>query len=290
MAEPTFQPDWHSKPGDTMLTLMERYELSAEALARKLGYSDAVIRGLLAGTVVIDADIAAALSKHVGGTVKFWRTRQEKYEGALLRAAQALPRESADEWIKKFPRSDMAKYGWIETPRARDELVKTYLTYFGVSTPAEWEDRYADFLKVTAFRTSKTLQSKVGPLSAWLRQGEIQAAQIHCGFWNPKALKSRLADLRALTKTKNTKYFMPRMRQICAEVGAAVVFVRAPSGCTASGATRFVSPKKAMIILSFRFLSDDHFWFTFFHEIGHLLLHKETLTFIDGEENASNKM
>lgn len=45
-----------------------------------------------------------------------------------------------------------------------------------------------------------------------------------------------------------------------------------------------------MVILSFRYLSDDHFWFTFFHEIGHLLLHKEDLTFIDGAESSSNKM
>jgi Zn-dependent peptidase ImmA (M78 family) len=72
--------------------------------------------------------------------------------------------------------------------------------------------------------------------------------------------------------------------------GIAVVFVRAPSGCTASGATRFIAPNKAMIILSFRFLSDDHFWFTFFHEIGHLLLHKGDLTFIDGEAKIANKM
>ena len=45
-----------------------------------------------------------------------------------------------------------------------------------------------------------------------------------------------------------------------------------------------------MIILSFRHLSDDHFWFTFFHEIGHLLLHKADLTFIDGEGSISGKM
>jgi Zn-dependent peptidase ImmA (M78 family) len=68
------------------------------------------------------------------------------------------------------------------------------------------------------------------------------------------------------------------------------MFVRTPVGCAASGATRFVSSNKAMVILSFRYLSDDHFWFTFFHEIGHLLLHKANLTFIDGEESLSNKM
>jgi Zn-dependent peptidase ImmA (M78 family) len=96
--------------------------------------------------------------------------------------------------------------------------------------------------------------------------------------------------MRVFSKAKNPGYFLPRIRRICADVGIAVVFVRAPSGCAASGATRFVSPKKAMMILSFRYLSDDHFWFTFFHEIGHLLLHNENLTFIDGEESITSDL
>jgi Zn-dependent peptidase ImmA (M78 family) len=38
-----------------------------------------------------------------------------------------------------------------------------------------------------------------------------------------------------------------------------------------------------LIVLSFRYLSDDQFWFSFFHEIGHLLLHGIEATFVDGE-------
>ena len=290
MADTSFQPDWFSKPGDTLLTLMERHELTAETLAAKLECSNAVVRGLLSGTVAIDGNLAAALSKHVGGTPKFWQVRQEKYQGALSRATEAVPEKTAADSIKRFPLSDMAKYGWIKQSRTRDELVKAYLAYFGVNDPDEWEERYAHFLKGTAFGTSQTFKSKVGALSAWLRQGEIEAAELRCAKWNPRALRNRLGEIRVFTKSKNPKYFLPQMRRICSEVGVAVVFVRAPSGCAASGATRFVTPKKAMVILSFRYLSDDHFWFTFFHEIGHLLLHKEDLTFIDGEEYSSNKM
>ena len=290
MVENSFQPDWFSKPGDTLLTLMEQYELTSEALAAKLGCSNAVMRGLLAGTVAIDANLAVSLSKHVGGTPKFWQVRQAKYQSALSRAAEAVPAKTGADWVKRFPRADMSKNGWIMETRTRDELIKAYLAYFGVHDPAEWEDRYADFLKRTAFRTSQTFQSKVGPLSAWLRHGEFEAAQLHCAPWNPKALRERLDEIRVFSKAKNPGYFLPRMRRICAEVGIAVVFVRTPSGCTASGATRFVSPNKAMVILSFRYLSDDHFWFTFFHEIGHLLLHKDNLTFIDGEDSVMDEM
>lgn len=290
MSDMPFQPDWFSKPGDTLLALMEQHELTSETLATKLACSNAVVRGLLSGTVVIDNNLAAALSKHVGGTPKFWQVRQEKYQSALSRAAEVVPAKTATDWIKKFPHGDLAKNGWIKQTRIRDELIKGYLAYFGVNDPAEWEDRYADFLKLTAFRTSRTFKSKVGPLSAWLRQGEIEAAQLQCAEWNPKALRRRLEEIRVLTKAKNPAYFLPRIRRICADVGVAVVFVGAPAGCAASGATRFVSPNKATMILSFRYLSDDHFWFTFFHEIGHLLLHKENLTFIDGEEIVQNQM
>jgi Zn-dependent peptidase ImmA (M78 family) len=45
-----------------------------------------------------------------------------------------------------------------------------------------------------------------------------------------------------------------------------------------------------MVILSFRYLSDDHFWFTFFHELGHLLLHKSSMTFVDGEPGISGDL
>src|SRR4029077_8388237 len=78
-------------------------------------------------------------------------------------------------------------------------------------------------------------------------------------------------------------HFIPRLRAICAEVGVAIVFLRAPAGCRAGGATRFPAATKAMIVLSFRYLSDDQFWFSFFHEIGHLLLHGDRSTFVDGD-------
>ena len=152
------------------------------------------------------------------------------------------------------------------------------------------ERALTDSLNITAFRTSPKFQSKAGPLSAWLRQGEIEAAHLQRRAWDPNTLRSRLNEIRVLCKAKNLSYFLPRMRRLCSEVGIAVVFVRAPAGCAASGATRFVSPKKAMLILSFRYLSDDHFWFTFFHEVAHPLLHKTSFTFIDGEERISNRM
>jgi Zn-dependent peptidase ImmA (M78 family)/plasmid maintenance system antidote protein VapI len=290
MPEASFQPDWFSKPGDTLLALMEQRELSSETLAERLGCGRSVVRGLLAGTVPVDNDLADKLAKYVGGTAAFWKKRQSKYLAALSKAAGAVPRELGANWLKQFPHNDIAKYGWVDRPAGRDQLIAAYLAYFGVSTPNEWNDRYANFSKGTAFRTSPKFVSKVGAISAWLRQGEIEAAAVQCAAWKPNLLKQKLRELRVLTKAKTPSYFLPRIRKICAEAGIAVVFVRAPAGCSASGATRFVSSDKAMVILSFRYLTDDHFWFTFFHELGHLLLHNASMTFVDGEPGISGTM
>ena len=60
------------------------------------------------------------------------------------------------------------------------------------------------------------------------------------------------------------------------------MIARAPTGCRASGASWFISSDKAVLLLSFRYLREDHFWFTFFHEAGHLLLHGDKGLFLEG--------
>lgn len=44
----------------------------------------------------------------------------------------------------------------------------------------------------------------------------------------------------------------------------------------------WLTQDKAAIILSLRYRWADVFWFTFFHEAAHLLLHSKKRTFIDG--------
>jgi len=74
---------------------------------------------------------------------------------------------------------------------------------------------------------------------------------------------------------------LERLREACLEAGVLVTTARAPEGCRASGASWFDAAGRPVIHLSFRHLSEDHFWFTFFHEAAHVLLHGEN--HIDGE-------
>lgn len=283
MADAAFQPAWFSRPGDTLSALMTKEGLSPGALAERLDYKVELIHGLLNGIVSIDQKIARDLAENVGGSQGFWQKRQSQFEESLDRLARALPADEMRAWARLLPIREMEEAGWITNPRDPLEVARSLLSFFDVNGVSDWRDRYTAFKNTFAFRTSPSFESKIGALATWLRAGEIQAATIHCGPWNPKSFRALLPHIRVLTKAKNPGYFVPKLRQMCADAGVAVAFVRAPAGCRASGAARFLSPTKAMIVLSFRYLSDDHFWFTFFHEAGHLLLHGSKSTFVDGE-------
>ena len=133
------------------------------------------------------------------------------------------------------------------------------------------------------FRMSSAHAIYPGPVAAWLRQGVRKARDLNCGGLDRTRLRDAIPTIRALTRVKEPSKFLPSLTEICAAAGAAVVLVRTPQGCPASGATHYDSDR-AIIQLSFRYRSDDHLWFTVFHEIGHILLHGYSGVFIEGQD------
>jgi Zn-dependent peptidase ImmA (M78 family) len=243
------------------------------------------IEDLLRGHQSITLEIAHKLESHVGATSNFWLNRERQYRIDLERLSTALD----ETWLSELPCNDMKKFGWIASSQSSEELQRRCLDFFNVPNVASWRSKYQNSLESVAFRTSYTYTSDSGAVAAWLRQGELEAETIGCSPWDAKKFSETLSNtIRPLTRQREPATFLPELKRLCAACGVAVVIVRAPKGCRASGATKFVSDEKAVLYLSFRYLSDDHFWFTFFHEAGHLLLHGKEALFLEGSETISN--
>ena len=73
---------------------------------------------------------------------------------------------------------------------------------------------------------------------------------------------------------------MDPVQKICADAGVAVVWVPALMSTGISGCARWLAGKRALVGLTLRYKTDDQLWFTFFHEIGHILLHKSKRSFV----------
>ena len=170
--------------------------------------------------------------------------------------------------------------------KAPEDKEVACLEFFDVSDVSGWRNAYRGALEMAVLER----QLRLAHIRALLPSGFAEARSKHhrsvVSLGMQISLRSATA-IKALTWKKSPDIFIPKLRELCAECGVALVIVRAPTGCRASGATRFLSESKALLLLSFRYLSDDHFWFTFFHEAGHLLLHGKKALFLEGANMVS---
>lgn len=272
-----YQPEWVSSPGDTILALLRSRGITTPQFIDRMGESAPTISALVSGQLPITIALARRLQFVLGSSVEFWMCRDALYRDDCERLSQ-----EHEDWLTELPTTDMIKFGWIPSPQKPASLLVNCLRFFGVSSVAEWHVTNGARLEKVAFRTSEAFPELRGSLAAWLRKGELEAQSLDCMPWSPRRLEENLESIRSLTREKNPARFLPKLVDSCAAAGVAMAIVRAPKGCRASGATRFLTSQKAMLLLSFRYLSDDHFWFSFFHEVGHLLLHRSNGLFLEG--------
>lgn len=279
----TFRPDWISAPGDSINQILKQRDISISEFAHDLGESVDKVNDLIKGHAKITPEIAQRLSETIGATVGFWIARERKYREDLK------THESDEQFLDAVPWKEMVNLGWIQAPTNNEDLLENCFDFFQIPDAKTWFQSHRDTIETSAFRTSLKFASQTGSVSAWLRQGEILAEAIKCSPWNPEKFRDNLDSIRALTRVDNPEVFLPELTKLCAESGVAVVTLQAPFYCKASGATRFISPNKAMLLLSYRYFLDDHFWFTFFHEAGHILLHNKNSLFVDEDTSSHVK-
>ncbi|MDN7486164.1 ImmA/IrrE family metallo-endopeptidase [Burkholderia sp. AU45274] len=273
--EAEFAPMWAVPPGRTISDLMQSRGIASTRMARSVDMSADDFDSLLQGKCALTATIAKRLEAKLGGSAGFWLSREEQYREQLAELVGSVDPDSNEyqAWLKSLPLRQMQELGWVEPTRDKREKLRRCLEFFDVPNLDAWRRTYSDTKGAAAFRTSDTFEEDEVATAVWLRRGELEAGKIECKKWNPALFESQLPKIRELTNIPNPSEFLPKLQRLCAEAGVAVAIVKAPKGCRASGATFFGGPDKAVLLLSVRYLSDDQFWFSFFHEAGHLVLH-----------------
>lgn len=284
MVTQDFQPDWVSPPGDTIIDLMDEHGLSDEELSKKIGLS--LVRGqqLLAGQIRLNEALATKLENLFSVSTDFWLKREEAYRQQI----EYIQKVNFD-WLDSLPVRDMMEFGWIPKATTRESKLKYCLSFFGINTVNEFFHKINSDAPLVAFR--KSLNLKTEPIAdlVWLTRAEKLSAQQRCATWDKEALLAILPELRKSTNESDMRIFIPYISRLLASAGVSLVVLPTPRGCRASGATCFFTPDRATLIMSFRYLTDDHFWFTLFHEIGHLILHEAVRVRTEDKDGLSTK-
>lgn len=272
-----FAPDWVSPPGESILDLIEERGWTQAELATRLGYTEKHVSQLINGKVPLTQDAAIRLERVLGSSVGFWLAREAKYREREARLEAAEKHAGWVEWLDELPLKELMTEGVIAKRRndakAKPALVEECLRFFGVASPEEWRNYYGEMQ--VAFRRSRAEQSDIGAISAWLRMGEQQAEKQDGPKYDRSRFETALKEIRQLT-TLAAVAFEPRMRALLHQAGVAFVLVPAIPRAHVSGVARWLNGNRPLIQLSLYGKTNDKFWFTFFHEAAHILLHAST--------------
>jgi len=268
-------PDEAIPPGELLADTLAAKGISQTELAKRTERPIQALNEMIKGKKAITPETALELERVLGTPAYIWLNleRDHQYNKARL---EDLRRLSAQvEEARKYPYAEMAKLGWV--PQVRDwvERVRALLSYFGVASLDAVPKMHA-----VAYRRSQRRDASPQALAAWLRKGEIEAAETETKPFDAQKLKAALPRLRQMTQLSPEKFRRP-LYDLCAECGVALVFVPHLPKTHANGAVRWLNKSTVLVQLSVLHRYDDIFWFSLFHELAHPLLHGKKDVFVE---------
>jgi len=278
-----YKPDIAIAPGATIMELLVAKGITQTGLAERMRRPSNKINEILHGKRSITVETALELELVLGLPAYFWLELEQNYQLAYKRLRSERQLREEAETLKKFPLTEMARLGWVERVKDPVEQTRKLLSFFGITSFTQLDKPH---VLAPAFRKSQTKDACRYALSAWLRKGELAASEIETGGFDERGLKAALSELRSLS-VLTPEDFQPRLVSLCAVHGVAVVLVPHLPKSYVCGAAYWLG-SKAIIQLSFRFQTNDYFWFSFFHEMGHILFHGKKHTFLDEFDGDGN--
>ena len=254
-------------PGATIKEQLIDRGLSQKEFALRMGMSEKHISKLINGDVQLTPEVAVRLEMVLGVPAKFWNKLEATYREKLIKANAENEMDSDKELVKKLPYREMSKNGWVPETREATEKVIYLRKYFEVVNLEIIKDMKLS--KIACRRLAETEKGNLA-LLAWAQKAKLEARAIETSLIDLKTLKEKLPEIRSMT-AMNPADFCPKLIEMLSGCGIALVFLPHIGGSFLHGAT-FCDGNKIVVGLTVRGKDADKFWFSLFHELGHILL------------------
>jgi HTH-type transcriptional regulator/antitoxin HigA len=261
-------------PGEYLEEVIEELGMSKEELAKRMNRPAPKLSAIFKGNKAITPDTALQLEKVVGVPAHIWTGLESEYRLALARIHHANERQrlkAESALVTRYRYADLVSLGIVTKKTRPTEKVRELHRFFGVTdleTVAQLK-RYQ-----AAFRFGKKSKKGRSPesIATWLRIGELKAQKRYCVPFNGKKLKASLDQICSMTLLI-PEQFQNDLQSVLADAGVALVLIPHMTGTGIHGATFWIGPRKAVVMMTLRYKWADIFWFSLFHELGHILLH-----------------
>ena len=275
-----YEPDYATAPGEILQETIDALGMTQKELAARTGYTPKHINLLISGKARITPESALRLEKVTGVPAHFWNNLECQYQEHKARLEAAASAEEEIDWLREIPVKELVSRRVLPNTRDKLELFRAALRFFQVASVGAWRKGWSHHQ--IAFRKAAGAEACTGGIAAWVRLAELEAEKVSCEPFDAKEFRAALNEARKLT-VESPEVFIPSLRNLCACSGVALSLVPEIPGSRVNGAARWLSEAKAMIALNLRGKFNDRFWFTFYHEAGHILNDDRNEVFVDVE-------
>jgi HTH-type transcriptional regulator/antitoxin HigA len=265
-------------PGETLIDLLAERGMTQAELAERMGRPLKTINEIVKGKTSITPETAIQLERVFSVPASFWMNLESNYQVALARYNFEKKLKEEYRIAEKYPYKEMMKLGWIPYAQDAKQIVQSLLNFFGVTSLKNIIEK--NIFDGAQYRISAKKDYSSEAITAWLRKGTLEAQKINTSDFDEKKLRDSIPAIKKLMFSHPNE-FMPQLTEILADCGVALIILKSLKNVPVNGVTRWLSPKKALIQMSSRGKYADIFWFSLFHELGHLILHRKKDVYID---------
>ena len=257
-------------PGETILELLEDRSITQAELAASTGVSPAYVSNVIAGKKDISANFAFALEYALDVPKSFWLNLQANYDAELLELNEnqtitddeRVARESLKE-IVKFLRDK----GLMSQKEKKDESILSLRKILKISNISNLKG----LIPAGAFRVSSSANIDPYVLGAWIRLCQIKGENrsIKTSF-NSTKTDEMIASLKAVMVDKNADV-QEELMNIFSKYGIDFTVVKNFRGAPVQGYVAHKQDGSIQMAVTIRNSYADIFWFSVFHELGHIV-------------------
>ena len=282
-------------PGFELAEKLEEMGLDANDLAARMGYTPKAVNDILQAKSRITPESALSLEMVTDIPADYWLRRQMGYDEFVARERVKKSLENQSLWKKSFP-EELDVREWVRkgADMAEDKSCLPLLKFFAVASPKAWDGYYKKAQLKVAFRISLAEVKDPYATSAWIRRGEILSDQDPMEKLGQPAVRKKLkaalpeiiafaaANKKLPKREKRITYWTPEaevvddcmtgLQELCRKIGIRVLFVQNFKSSPIHGMYRWYKDVP-LIQLHDRFKKRETMWFTFFHELAHVLYH-----------------
>ena len=271
-------------PGYYIQEIVEDSGLTQEDFARRLDTTPKNLSILIRGEQSLSKDIAMKLSRMLGTSISYWLNLQKSYDTLIAEFESMEELQKEKEILRKIDYKYFRdNFGLPDLPKKIEEQVEKLREFLNVSTLRVFEK---ESLCVSFRSEGKDLSVDNIIKANMMTQIAInKALKTDAPKYNIHKFNDAIKY--ALTLTKEHKTFYPLIKEAFMEAG--VIFEILPNmpGSKINGATKKVG-NNIVLMVNDRRLYSDTFWFTLFHEIGHIINKDYGITFdTDGRNKES---